>query len=93
MRKNKKISCKIKCLCAELFYFKYLSILFMAVPKKKTSKSRRGHRRSHQNVKAMNIVVNKETGVASLPGQIALDGTYNGKQVIAPKVQKQSSND
>ena len=63
----------------------------MAVPKKKTSKSRTGMRRSHNNHKPINILVNKETGVASLPGQIALDGTYGGKLIIAPKVKKATS--
>ena len=67
----------IKC---ELNFFKNYNNA-MAVPKKKTSKSKRNMRRSHHNHKPINVIVNKD-GVASLPGQIAPDGTYGGKQII-----------
>jgi large subunit ribosomal protein L32 len=56
----------------------------MAVPKKKTSKSKRGMRRSHQNHKPINVIVNSK-GIASLPGHIAMDGTYGGKLIISEK--------
>jgi large subunit ribosomal protein L32 len=56
----------------------------MAVPKKKTSKSRKGMRRSHHNHKPINVIINKD-GVPHLPGHIASDGTYGGKLVIAPR--------
>lgn len=62
----------------------------MAVPKKKTSKSKRNMRRSHHNHKPINVIINKD-GVASLPGHIALDGTYGGKKIILEKEQKAES--
>lgn len=64
----------------------------MAVPKKKTSKSRKGMRRAHQNHKPINIVFNKD-GSPSIPGHIALDGTYGGKVIIARKVSKEEASD
>ena len=57
----------------------------MAVPKKKTSKSKRNMRRSHDALKSLNIIENKTTGELQLPHQISLDGYYNGKQVIKEK--------
>lgn len=55
----------------------------MAVPKKKTSKSRRDMRRAHHALKPINVVVDKETGEYKLPHHISLkDGTYNGREVI-----------
>ena len=57
----------------------------MAVPKKKTSKSKRNMRRSHDALKSLNIIENKTTGELQLPHQVSLDGYYNGKQVIKEK--------
>ena len=55
----------------------------MAVPKKKTSKSKRDMRRSHHALKGINVVVDKETGEYRLPHQMsAKDGTYNSRKVI-----------
>ena len=55
----------------------------MAVPKKKTSKSRRDMRRSHHALKPINVVVDKETGEYKLPHHISTkDGTYNGRAVV-----------
>lgn len=55
----------------------------MAVPKKKTSKSKRDMRRSHHALKPINVIVDKETGEYKLPHQMSLkDGTYNGREVI-----------
>ncbi len=55
----------------------------MAVPKKKTSKSRRDMRRSHHALKKINLVVDKETGEFKLPHHMsAVDGTYNSRKVI-----------
>lgn len=62
----------------------------MAVPKKKTSKSKRNKRRSHHNHKPINVIVNKN-GAASLPGHIALDGTYGEKKIVVTKAEKKSS--
>lgn len=58
----------------------------MAVPKKKTSKSRRNMRRSHLALGKINVVVDSETGEYKLPHHMSLvDGTYNERQVIVKK--------
>ena len=58
----------------------------MAVPKRKTSKSRRNMRRSHHRVSSINIVEDKKTGEYRLSHHIDLKtGLYNGKQILAPK--------
>lgn len=55
----------------------------MAVPKKKTSKSRRNMRRSHLALGKVNVVVDKDSGEYKLPHHISLaDGTYKGRKVI-----------
>jgi len=55
----------------------------MAVPKRKTTKSRRNQRRSHDALKRVNVVVDPITGDYKLPHHISLaDGTYNGRQVV-----------
>jgi large subunit ribosomal protein L32 len=60
----------------------------MAVPKKKTSKSKRNMRRSHHALKKVNIVVDATTGEYKLPHHISLaDGYYAGRQVLAQKVE------
>ncbi|MCC8368654.1 50S ribosomal protein L32 [Rickettsia endosymbiont of Polydrusus tereticollis] len=58
----------------------------MAVPKKKTSKSRRNMRRSHLAVGKVNVIVDSQTGEYKLPHHIStIDGTYNGRQVVVKK--------
>jgi large subunit ribosomal protein L32 len=58
----------------------------MAVPKRKTSPSRRGNRRAHDSLGRINIVFDKETGEPKLSHHVSLkDGTYNGKEVFKPK--------
>tara|TARA_B100001123_G_C15016617_1_gene909780 strand:+ start:612 stop:791 length:180 start_codon:yes stop_codon:yes gene_type:complete len=58
----------------------------MAVPKRKTSKSRRNKRRSHHKVKDVNIIEDKKTGEFRLSHHIDLKtGMYNGRQVFEPK--------
>lgn len=58
----------------------------MAVPKKKTSKSKRNMRRSHHALSKVNVVVDSQTGEYKLPHHISLtDGTYNGRTVIVSK--------
>lgn len=61
----------------------------MAVPKRKTSKSKRGMRRSNHAIKPVNVVVDSVTGEPKLPHHVSLaDGYYNGKQVILPKLEE-----
>ena len=58
----------------------------MAVPKRKTSKSRRNMRRSHHRIKDVNIVEDKKSGEFKLSHHIDLKtGMYNGKQILEPK--------
>ena len=58
----------------------------MAVPKRKTSKSRRDKRRSHHRIKSPNIIEDKKTGEYRLSHHVDLKtGIYNGKQIFEPK--------
>jgi len=58
----------------------------MAVPKRKTSKSRRNKRRSHHKVSSINIIEDKKSGEFRLSHHIDLKtGMYNGKQILDPK--------
>lgn len=58
----------------------------MAVPKRKTTKSKRNMRRSHHALTPVNIVTDPTTGEYKLPHHISLtDGYYKGKQVVAQK--------
>lgn len=58
----------------------------MAVPKRKTSKSRRNKRRSHHSIKIANVVEDKKSGEFRLSHHIDLKtGFYKGRQVIEPK--------
>ena len=58
----------------------------MAVPKRKTSKSRRDQRRSHHKIKSVNIIEDKKTGEYRLSHHVDLKtGIYKGIQVFEPK--------
>jgi large subunit ribosomal protein L32 len=58
----------------------------MAVPKRKTSPSRRGMRRAHDALKANSFVEDKESGELRRPHHVDLKtGRYNGKQILKPK--------
>ena len=58
----------------------------MAVPKRKTSKSRRNKRRNHIKFLAKNIIEDKKSGEYRLPHHVDLKtGFYKGKQVFKPK--------
>ena len=58
----------------------------MAVPKRKTSKSKRDMRRSHHRVSPVNIVEDKKSGEFRLSHHLDLKtGLYNGKQILEPK--------
>ena len=55
----------------------------MAVPKRKTSKSRRDKRRSHHRIKDQNIVEDKKSGEYRLSHHVDLkSGYYNGKKIL-----------
>jgi large subunit ribosomal protein L32 len=58
----------------------------MAVPKRKTTKSRSGMRRSHMRVFPKNIIEDKKSGEYRLSHHLDLKtGTYKGRQVLDPK--------
>jgi large subunit ribosomal protein L32 len=58
----------------------------MAVPKKKTSTSKRNMRRAHKSLKTVNVIENPTTGAYMLPHHISKeDGFYKGKQVVKLK--------
>ena len=55
----------------------------MAVPKRKTSPSRRNMRRSHHALEANTYIEDKETGELRRPHHIDLKtGMYKGRQVL-----------
>ena len=62
----------------------------MAVPKRKTSPSKRNMRRSHDYIRNLNIIEDKASGEPRLSHQIDLStGMYNGRQVLKKKSGKQ----
>jgi large subunit ribosomal protein L32 len=58
----------------------------MAVPKRKTTPSRRGMRRSHDKLAKNTYVADAESGELRRPHHIDLKtGRYRGKQIRKPK--------
>ena len=58
----------------------------MAVPKRKTTPSRSGKRRSHIKFSTKNIVEDKKSGEYRLSHHVDLKtGYYKGRQVFEPK--------
>ncbi len=61
----------------------------MAVPKRKTSVSKRNMRRSHDSMKKINVILDKDSGEPRLPHQIDLStGMYKGRQILKKKTQE-----
>jgi large subunit ribosomal protein L32 len=55
----------------------------MAVPKRKTTPSKRNMRRSHHRVKLVNVVEDKKSGEYRLSHHVDLKtGYYNGKKIL-----------
>ena len=55
----------------------------MAVPKRKTTVSRRNKRRSHHKITNVNIIEDKKTGEYRVSHHIDLKtGFYNGKKIL-----------
>ena len=66
----------------------------MAVPKRKTTPSKRNMRRSHHRAGTQSFVEDKKSGELRRPHHIDLStGTYRGKQIILKKVKKEESTD
>ena len=58
----------------------------MAVPKKKVSRMKRGHRRSADALKTPTYIEDADSGELRRPHHIDLkSGKYRGRQVLAPK--------
>ena len=58
----------------------------MAVPKRKTSPSRAGKRRSHLHFSTKNVIEDKKSGEYRLSHHLDLKtGFYKGRQVLDPK--------
>ena len=58
----------------------------MAVPKKKTSQSRRNMRRAHDALTSFNWIEDPKTGEAVRPHHVDLKtGMYRGRQVLAAR--------
>ena len=61
----------------------------MAVPKRKTSPSKRNMRRSHLGTKDINIIIDKDSGEPRLSHKIDLStGMYKGRQILKKKSNK-----
>ena len=66
----------------------------MAVPKKKTSKSKRNMRRSHDALSKINVVIDKDTGEYRLPHHVDFSsGSYNKKQIIVAKEENEDKSE
>ena len=64
----------------------------MAVPKRKTSKSKRNMRRSHDALNSINIIEDKESGEPRLSHRLDLStGMYNGKTILVKKEKPENS--
>ena len=62
----------------------------MAVPKRKTTPSKRNMRRSHDAIIDQNIIEDKDSGEPRLSHRIDLStGMYNGRQVLKKKSVKE----
>jgi large subunit ribosomal protein L32 len=56
----------------------------MAVPKRKTTSSKRGMRRSHDRLDAATYIEDKDSGELRRPHHLKT-GKYRGRQVLEPK--------
>ena len=61
----------------------------MAVPKRKTSVSKRNMRRSHNSLKKINVILDKESGEPRLSHKIDLStGMYKGREILKKKTKE-----
>ena len=59
----------------------------MAVPKRKTSVSKRNMRRSHDAIKLINLIDDKDSGEPRISHRIDIStGMYNGRQILKKTV-------
>ena len=58
----------------------------MAVPKRKTTPSKRNMRRSHDSLKYINVIEDKDSGEPRLSHRVdASTGMYNGRLILKQK--------
>ena len=63
----------------------------MAVPKRKTSVSKRNMRRSHDSLKKVNVILDKDSGEPRLSHKIDLStGMYNGRENLKKKTKEKN---
>tara|TARA_B100000575_G_C22541768_1_gene347547 strand:- start:159 stop:362 length:204 start_codon:yes stop_codon:yes gene_type:complete len=63
--------------------------IIMAVPKRKTSVSKRNMRRSHLSLDKINVIIDKESGEPRLSHKIdKTTGMYKGRQVLIKKTKE-----
>ncbi len=63
----------------------------MAVPKRKTSVSKRNMRRSHDSIKKINVILDKDSGEPRLSHRIDLStGMYKGREILKKKTKEDS---
>ncbi len=63
----------------------------MAVPKRKTSVSKRNMRRSHDSLKKINVILDKDSGEPRLSHKIdRATGMYKGREVLKKKTKENS---
>tara|TARA_Y100001958_G_scaffold128424_1_gene96650 strand:- start:60 stop:299 length:240 start_codon:yes stop_codon:yes gene_type:complete len=61
----------------------------MAVPKRKTSVSKRNMRRSHDSLKKINVILDKDSGEPRLSHKIDLaTGMYKGREILKKKTKE-----
>ena len=61
----------------------------MAVPKRKTSNSKKNMRRSHLGIKNINVILDKNSGEPRLQHKIDKSiGIYKGRQILKTKSKK-----
>lgn len=63
----------------------------MAVPKRKTTQSKRNMRRAHDSLKQVNVMENPTTGELTRRHHISLDGYYKGRQIFEQPTTKDDS--
>ena len=61
----------------------------MAVPKRKTSVSKRNMRRSHDSLNKINVILDKDSGEPRLSHKIDLaTGIYKGREILKKKTKE-----
>ena len=58
----------------------------MAVPKKRTSRSKRDMRRSHDHAKLVTLTVDEEDNSSHIRHHVSANGNYRGKKMVEIKV-------